>query len=236
MLVVLAHASDWSARYACEGLRRQTGKCVEWVEVESLARAVAWRQEIASDRASVEIRLPDGRLLQGSSVRAVLNRVITPPPAPILAASLDAGYAYSELTAFAASWLRGLGARVVNEPTPQGLSGRWRSSLAWRVLAREAGLPVESLHLVSSAPGTLSQARSWLGGRTLLTVEGEAYGSAPPRRLWAGLRRLAELAATPILGVRFSDSKWRFLDATPLPDFVSGGEAGVAAIARLLTR
>ena len=51
----------------------------------------------------------------------------------------DALYARQELHALMLSVLYGLGARVVNRPTPQGLAGRPRSDAEWLALAGRAG-------------------------------------------------------------------------------------------------
>ena len=161
-----------------------------------------------------------------------MNRLVEPPPAAILA-SPDGTYACSELTSFAASWVRRLGRRVINEPTPQGLSGRWRTTLAWRVLAHRCGLDVEPLHLDSSVATSLA---AYATGEALLVVDGEMVGETIPTTIRCGVRALATVVETPVLAVRFrrSDAAWRFLDATPHPDLSSGSEAGVAAIARAL--
>jgi hypothetical protein len=239
MLLVLAHANDASARYAAAAIRRVTREDVQWLDVDSLAVPdVCWQERIGADGAPVQVKLSDGRQFRSGDADAVLNRVLAPPLLPITAISADARYAYSELTAFAASWIRNLGARVINEPSPQGLSGRWRSPLAWRVLAARAGLPIEALNLDSAHPGPVDDTL-WSGGRMVLVVAGEPFDTEVPAAIRAAIGRFAVLAATPILGLRFSDpygGEWRFLDATPLPDLLLGGEAGIAAIGRLLTR
>jgi hypothetical protein len=239
VLVVLAHETDLSARYAAE---RLSGYAVrtELVLIESLGFACTrWRQSIGSDMNLVELRFADGRCLHSGEVSAVLNRMLQPPAALPATLSVDASYAHNELSAFAASWIRQLGRRVINEPTPQGLSGRWRSPLSWRVLARHAGLPVAEFTADSECPETMYEAHA-TDSRTILTVAGRVF-EPMPADVREAVKRFSVLAQTPLLGLRFMGSDaanagWRFLDATPYPDLFGGGDEGITAIAELLRK
>ncbi|TCK21463.1 hypothetical protein [Pseudonocardia endophytica] len=236
MILVLCHVGDHSARWVAERLGARARREVQLVFVEALADpSTVWCQEIRDEGVHMTITLGDGRTLRDGEIDAVLNRMVCAPATQTLAAvEGDEDYARSELTSFAASWVRGLAPRVVNPPTPQGLSGRWRPAPGWRVLARRAGLPVVDLAVDSADPSTADGDPT--GGSTVLTVGGEMLVRDAPDDVRAAAARLLSLAETPILGLRFDgavpgENGWRLLDATPYPDLSSAGEDGVTAIA-----
>ena len=241
MLLVLAHSWDGSARWAADRLRTRSDRRAELVLVESLgAASVRWRHELGHRGVETEIQLENGRHLRSGGIRAVLNRVIQPPVAGLGAAvPEDAEYARSELTAFAISWIRALAPIVVNQPTPQGLSGRWRAPLCWRALAAEAGLPVAQATFDSDDPASVPLAINGEPSTTVLIIGGEALARGLPSAVQSAIRRFAGLARTPILGVRFAGLDparhgWRMLDATPNPDLSSAGDSAIKALERLL--
>lgn len=242
VLVVLSHGADVSARWAYEGLRARSSGPVELVLVELLGAApTTWRHELGADGPLTDIQLADGRRLCSGEVTSVLNRMLQPPSALVAAAVPgDADYARSELTSFAASWIRTLAPVVVNEPTPQGLSGRWRGALQWRALAVDAGLPVAPLTLESRhPPPPPTYGRDGEPSTTMLAIDGELVGAGAPDPIRDAAREFAELAETPVLGLRFAGADparagWRLLDATPYPDLSSAGEAGLSALGELL--
>ena len=208
--------------------------------VEALgAGATRWRHQLAERRARTEIRLADGRRLRSGEIDAVLNRMLQPPLAALpYAEADDEEYARNELTAFAASWLRALAPHVCNPPTPQGLSGRWRAPLHWRVLAADVGLPVAPLRFDSRTPPPLGYQPNGEPSTEVLTIGGEPLSDMPPR-IRDAARRFADCSGTPVLGLRFSGSEparggWRLLDATPYPDLAGAGEDGITALAELL--
>lgn len=236
MIVVLCHSGDYSAQWVAGRLRARTGELVEVVLVESLASpGTSWHQEIRDVGSHVAVTLDDGRKLRSGEVKGVLNRMIMPAEGVVRAAvEGDEGYARNELTSFAASWLRGLAPRVVNPPTPQGLSGRWRPVTAWRLLALEAGLNIRHLALDSTEPAS-SHPDGGEPSTTVLTIGDMPLSDSLPTDVRAAAGRLAALADTPVLGLRFQGldpnaSGWRFLDATPYPDLTLAGEAGVEAL------
>lgn len=243
MLVVVAHLYDVSAQWAAERLRARSGRRVELVLVEALGGAdMGWRQELGDGGVRTVIRLADGPRLETGKVTAVLNRMLEPPVA-MLAAAVDGddAYARSELTSFAVSWMRGLAPVVVNQPTPQGLSGRWRAPLAWRSLALEAGLEAEPGVFDSRDPPPQPSFAEPNGEptTTVLTIGGRMLMSAVPREVRSAARRLVKLAETPILGLRFAGADprregWRLLDANPHPDLSLAGETGIAALEKQL--
>jgi hypothetical protein len=239
VLVVFAHGHDVSAHWAAAGLRARIRDEVELVLVESLNAATTWRHELGIEDACTDIGLADGRRLRTGEVTSVLNRMIQPPLGAVaVAAPGDAEYVRNELTAFSASWVRALAPRVVNEPTPQGLCGRWRSPLQWRTLALEAGLRVAPATFESTNPSTLGYGFDAEPSTTVLTIGGKPFDAGMPADVRAAATRFATLAETPILGLRFASREprgvWRLLDATPYPDLSSGGDAGLSALEDLL--
>lgn len=239
-MLVLAHGFDESAFWAFSRLRARCRDRVELVLAESLDPAVtSWTHRVDSDQAGVEVRSNSGIVLRSRGAGAVLNRLTWPVNDLATAApATDAAYAASEMRAFAMSWVRSLAPIVVNAPTAQGLSGRWRSPLHWRVLGARAGLAVAPLHLASRRPD--DDEGGGAVGTTVLAVGGDLLDPAVPAAVRRGVHRLTALAATTILGVRFAGADpaaagWRFLDATPQPDLRIGGEAGIAALEKVLT-
>ncbi len=177
--------------------------------------------------------------IEGHAVGAVLNRLMMAPLAALeLADPADRDYAASELTAFASSWLRALSATIVNRPSPQGLAGRWRPALQWRVLAGRAGVPTAALDIASERPG----ARAHVGpGTWVLAVDGRVLHSGAPTELHRAVGRLSRHVDARVLGLRFAGSDpaaegWRVLDATLQPDLSLAGDAGVSALEQALSR
>lgn len=214
---------------------------MELVLVDALdTPATSWAHQVGAQGASVEVDLGQGRRLRTGDVGAVLNRM-TWPPLRLLAAAApaDAAYAHSELTAFAVSWVRSLAPVVVNQPTSQGLCGRWRPPLHWRMLAMRAGLPTAPLRMAS---GDLPRGQDGAGPSSMiLMIGGELLTSAAPGPIRQAARRLAALSETTILGLRFAGTDparggWRLLDATPQPDLTAAGDAGIPALEKVLAR
>jgi hypothetical protein len=241
LLVVLAHSADISARWAYERFRARARQRVEFVLIELLGAATTvWQQEFSADGVSVEIRLADGTRIRSGEVKAVLNRMLQPPLAPAgWAEPSDADYARNELTSFAASWVRALAPVVVNEPTPQGLCGRWRAALHWHLLAREVGLPVAPVFIDSANPPPLASGLNAEPSTLVLSIGGECFSDSMPPAIRGAVRQLAILTQTPILGLRFAGSDpdyvgWRLIDATPYPDLSAAGELAIAALEAVL--
>jgi hypothetical protein len=228
--VVLAHGADASALWMFQRLRARS-PAVHLVLAEELDTAVAsWEHHVNDDGVRTHVDLPGARRLTTMPAGAVLNR-LTWPSLHLGAAAdhADAEYAQNEVRAFAMSWLRSLAPLVVNAPTPQGLCGRWRTPLQWRVLALRAGLPVVPLQLSSTRRTAEDEGAS----STLLVIGGELIHAGAPAPVRAAVRRFAVLSETAVLGLRFADG-WRLLDATPQPDLRIAGDAGVDATEGLL--
>ncbi|HEU0316144.1 MAG TPA: hypothetical protein VFR49_02375, partial [Solirubrobacteraceae bacterium] len=175
--LVLCSAADAPALWVYERLRARNRAPVALLLVEALAHgATRWEQRIAAGRATTNLSTGDGRQFRGDALGAVLNRMTAPPLVVLDAADPgDREYARSELSAFAASWLRTLAANVLNAPDPHGLCGRWRSELEWRGLGARAVLTCAPLRLASDGP---DRPQPWAapvagaGTTTVLSVDG----------------------------------------------------------------
>lgn len=237
MWLVLTSAADESGLWAYSRLRARSRAETRIVLLEELDQAeTRWTHDVGRRGIRTCVHLADGRRVEARGSGAVLNRLPRAPWAMLTAGPPgEAAYATSELHAFAMSWLRSLAPVVVNAPTAQGLSGRWRPALHWRALAVQAGLPVVPLSLSSSEPAApLDDGPS----AAVLAVGGELVDASAPPAVRAAVRRLTVLADTAILGLRFSGARpaaggWRLLDATPQPDLRTGGETGIAALEAL---
>jgi hypothetical protein len=244
MWMVLCHAADPSAIWAYERLRSRNPD-VELLPADDLSSPwTVWEHRVHSSGATVQVRLPDGRMAgsppDGSGPTAVLNRLSTPPVGVLAAVGgTDADYALSETSAFTISWVEALAPTVVNRASTQGYCGRWRTPLHWRTLAARAGLPVVPLTLDSGEPDP-AVAHPTGNDTTVLCIGGRFLADAPAE-VHAAAARLSTLAQTPILGLRFDGADpaktgWRFLDASPQPDLSAAGEAGVDALVEVLSR
>jgi hypothetical protein len=235
--LVLTDTADESGLWAYSRLRARSRGQARIVLLEELDLATTtWTHDVGRHGTRTCVQLADGRRVETTGRGAVLNRLSRAPWALLTAGPpTEAAYATSETHAFAMSWLRSLAPVVANAPTAQGLSGRWRPALHWRALAVQAGLPVVPLHLSSTESATLHEAGP---STVVLAVGGELVGVSAPPAVLAAVRRLAVLADTAILGLRFSGAEptadgWRLLDATPQPDLRTAGESGIAALEAL---
>src|SRR5262245_13199831 len=115
-VVILAHAADNGAASVADSIARETGgEAVTLVRPETLSLA-RWSHRVHSGGgASTRIELPYGQLLESGNVGAVLNRVrYLPVPRFHRSSAKNREYAAAEMQAVIASWLAGLGGRVVH--------------------------------------------------------------------------------------------------------------------------
>jgi len=240
--LILSHEDDASARWAYGGLKERGLAPLELLTAEMLGPTLRWNHRLGADGPSIEISLPDGRVLTGHSLRGVLNRLrrVTGWRQLRGVGRDDRSYAEQEIAAFFLSWLACLPPPVLNRATPQGLAGPRLHASEWTVLATAAGLATAPFRQ-SSRNGLRSPMEDTSGpGRpsvdSVLVVDRRAFGPAPPNVLHA-CKRLAELAGASILGVDFTPGApgpWTFAHATPVPDLRTGGEAGLDALAEAL--
>ena len=142
MWLILHHSGDPSARWAYEGLKQRGLAPLELVTAEMLGPGLRWDHRVGANGASIEISLPNGRVLSGRTIRGVLNRLrgVTGWRSLHRVRVDDRSYAEQELAAFFLSWLSCLPPPILNQPTPHGLAGRERHMSEWVLLATAAGL------------------------------------------------------------------------------------------------
>ncbi|HEX8163776.1 MAG TPA: hypothetical protein VF538_18050 [Pyrinomonadaceae bacterium] len=243
MWLILSSSHDAHAQWAYAGLKARGLAPLEMVSAEALLYSPRWEHRLDADAARLSVTLRDGRAISDERVRGVLNR-LTHVPTHHFSASRDHDYITQEFTAFFMSWLNALPGPVLNPVTPQGLCGRWRHPSEWVLIASAAGLPTP-IYRQSSLDGLdETRAERRLFPRTTPTRHVIVVGSqvispaAAPREIEEGCRRLAESAATPLLGVEFAataESAWTFAGASPLPELSFGGEPLLDALAAALT-
>jgi hypothetical protein len=139
-------------------------------------------------------------------------------------AAADREYAAVEMHAFLFSWLSNLSCPVLNPPSGTSLCGPdWRP-LQWIRAARRAGLDTETVRCLVPAPRT-REAHTLDPAASPIEVHlvGEQCFGAPDERYAAGAKRLAALAKTPLLTVRFHPHRSApcFHSASALPDLRS---------------
>lgn len=249
MHLVVCHVGDTSAVEAYRALRARAPGRVDCVSVETLCAGLVWEHRLESHSTVFRVRLADGRLLDGEDIDSVLNRIHT--VAPITAGTVarrDESYATQEFTAFFLSWLAGLKAVVVNEPTPQGLAGRQRTLVEWVCLAQESGLPVVPGLWTAPAPAdrggvdtrSLSDffnpgggSRGYGRGSLWAHVVAERLVDPPlPADVAAGCIELARRAGVALLGVLLEPTPagFAFAGATPTPPLPVEAESFVDAL------
>jgi hypothetical protein len=151
-VVVLAPTWDTTAMAVARATAIRHDGGVLMVRPEQLGLARRWVHRVAPDgTASGEVVLGDGTRLADGDIACVLNRAdVVPVPRFAAATAKDRDYAAMELRALVASWLAGLGGRVVDPPAGSG-PGQVRSRRQWLALAYEVGLPVAASALATSA-------------------------------------------------------------------------------------
>jgi len=243
MWLVLCTSNDAPALWAYQGLEARGLAPLELVSAEMLAYSLRWEHRIGADGVCINITLADGRMIRNDTVRGVLNRLISVPHEHLhLADSADRTYATQELTALYLSWLRALPQPVINQPTPQGLSGQWRHISEWVWLASKAGLPTPEYRQSGNdrVEETLVERKIVPPGtpvNTVIVLAGDVVGVPAPAEICEGCLRLAELSGTSLLGVEFvpdSAGNWTFAGATPHPDLRLGGQALLDVLASVL--
>jgi hypothetical protein len=242
MWLILSSTHDAHALWAYEGLKARGLTPLEMVSAEALPYSLRWEHRLDADDVRLSVTLRDGRTITDDRLRGVLNR-LTHVPTQHLSVSHDHDYITQEFTAFFMSWLNALPQPVLNPVTPQGLCGRWRHPSEWVLLAAEAGLPTPTYRQSSLDEFDETRAERKLFPATTPTRHVIVVGSKaispsdPPSEIREGCRKLAELAATPLLGVEFAAteaSAWTFAGASPLPELSYGGEPLLDALAAAL--
>jgi hypothetical protein len=160
-VVILAHATDRGAEAVGRWLSGRTGSPpVRIVRPETLGLA-KWSHRVDSGgRAATRVEWSNTQPLEDSSVGAVLNRIRYLPVARFRRASAkDRDYAGAELEAVVASWLAGLGERVVHVVRRHPWVTPVLPLQHWAAAAAGFRLPVAPGVIMSSARALRWQAR-----------------------------------------------------------------------------
>ena len=237
MWLVLCTTDDLSALWAARGLTARGLQPVEVVTAEALAYNRCFEHRLLGGRSSVKITLADGRVIDSATIRGTLNRLQVIPGSHLRTNSKDRQYAEQELYALYLSWLYALPGKMLNRPTPQGLSGEWRHPSEWVWLANQAGLKTAPYGQSNFRAAPSLQQLPPAAVQTIIVVDGICCGAAAPREVMAGCSRLSGISATKLLGVDFEvtpDEDWIFSKATPFPDLRLGGDKLNDALAQAL--
>jgi hypothetical protein len=240
MYLVLCSPFDAAAIWAFEGLRAAGLADVELLTSERLAVTMNWEHRLGRDGVRTSFTLSDGRIVRDDKIGGVLNRLVAPPEQLLACASADdRDYALQELTALHLSWLHALPCPVLNRPTPQGLSGRWRLTSEWLVLAHDVGLSAQLFRQGGdSSPDASYRSLAPVSATVVQTIvlDGEVFGAVLPAPVREACAAFARAAETALLGIDlFAGDKgeWCFAHATPMPDLMTGGEALLDRIVQL---
>jgi hypothetical protein len=249
--LVLCSPDDDAAQWAAPGLTRRGLTPLVAVSPDAIVCSRDLVHEITNGRARTTFTLPDGRVIDSRQVRGALNRIMTLPLNHIAGAVAgDRDYAAYELHAVVLSLLFGLGDRVLNRPTPQGLAGRQRSVPEWIAFAARAGFRTADCHEDDREGLRISPVPRGRCLRAIVlddTVHSvSASLSMPPpasaisadSAFAASAIALARLAETRLLGIDAIESPagcWWFAGASTMPDLRLGGESLLDALAEALT-
>lgn len=257
-ILVLAPSWDMTAVAVARVAATRHGGGVLLLDPEQLGLARRWVHRVAPDgTASGEVVLGDGVRLEDRDIACVLNRADA-VPVPRFGASTakDREFAAMEIQALVASWLTGLGGRVVDPPAGSG-PGQVRRRRQWLALAHEAGLPVAMSALATSArlpsavrwrrwahpvpagerhlgrrPVEVEQPLDGPGGEVL--VVGDQARGTLAGRYGERCLTLARAAGSRLLQCRFADAGGRplLVDVDPRPELHD--PAAVTDVAELL--
>lgn len=234
MWLVLCSATDQAGIWVYERLRARGLDPLELVTAEVLSAGLRWCHRLDSRGVDIEVELADGREIRSDDVRGVVNRIVAiPNDALRFAKPPDAEYAEQEIYSFYMSWLYSLPRPLLNPPTPQGLSGRWRHVSEWANLASRAGLQVpvtEWGH--DQACGDRDLATSMRlrpvskDLQMVFVVDGKVVGRDLTEEEEGACALVAVLSETPLLAIELvrDRSGWMFNGASANADLRLGGE------------
>lgn len=217
MIVVVGSCHD---PVASDLVRRWAGHGAAVLGCEDLSRA-GWYHRVSDPSSSQAVVA--GSVVAAREIRGVLVRrpwIMEVELAHI--ATADREYVAAEMNAFLLAWLSSLPCPVLNRPRGTCLCGPdWRP-LQWAQAAARAGLETDAAHWRvpdRSKPGSRGSQKS-SAVPIEVSVVGERCFGAPDERYASGAKRLAILANTALLTVRFVARTHgpRFLSATAMPD------------------
>jgi hypothetical protein len=240
MYLVLCSSMDIPAQWAHQGLLAH-GLDARLLTAEMLESATQWEHHLDSRTNSISFVLSDGQAISGQEIDGVLNRLMAPSQnLARRAVPEDRDYALQETTAFYLSWLNSLSCPLLNQPTPQGLAGRWLHLSELTLFAHQAGLTTLAYRQTGGdAPeaGYQPSPSPSLNKTQVILLDGEVFGVAVPSAVSDGCRSLARLLQTRLLSVDFHSTPqdaWTFAFANPVPDLQIGGPRLVECLARTL--
>jgi hypothetical protein len=133
----------------------------------------------------------------------------------------DRPYAAAELTAFLLAWLDACSCPVVNRPAAGCLNGPPWGDAHWAAAAARVGLTVRPAPLTVRADGPTAPPRLPADvDPVCVTVVGDMCLGGVSADIASGLRALAHLAGTPLLGVTLdgTSATAAVVSVTPWPD------------------
>ena len=248
MIAILAGRRDAGARAVHHELSRRVGADrVVRVLPTDLVRA-RWSHRVSESGAVVSrVRLPPGRDLAPD---AVLHRLEAVPAGSAAASARDRDYAASEFDALVASWLLGLGHRVLG-PTGAYATALGPSPASALAAAERCGLPVarsglltragligppapRERHLpriewpgVASAPVPVDVVPDRPVTSRLLVVADRVHGPLADR-FGATAQALAAALGTNLLELAFADGP-AVVGVTTMPQLDTAGQVHVVA-------
>ncbi len=179
-----------------------------------------WRYFLGDRAASKAV--VGGHIVPESDIHGVVVRRLG-----VLASELvhftpaDRDYAAAEMNAFLFSWLSSLSCPVWNRPAGTSLCGPDWQPLQWMRAASRAGIDTESIHcrIPASRSRDVDSAASSAEPIEVNVAGARCFG-APDERYANAAKRLAALAGTPLLSVRFQPGRPApcFHSASTLPD------------------
>jgi hypothetical protein len=179
-ILILAHATDSGAEsVAALAVRRLGPHAVRMVRPEVLGVA-SWSHRVdPRGKAATRILLPHGEPIEDACVGAILNRIrYLPVPRFHRASAKDRDYAALEMQALVASWLAGLGTRVVHVVREHP----WLTPLLppqhWAAPAAACGLPVAFRAVATSSRASLLRNRPVVREQHGAAVTSEVTGAA----------------------------------------------------------
>jgi hypothetical protein len=237
MWLAFCFPEDGAALWAIAGLRRRGLVPLQAISPYALILSRNLVHEIRGGQSRTTFTLPDGSTIDSDRVQGVLNRVTALPLEHLEGASgTDAVYASQELHALVLSILHGLGRRVINHPSPQGLAGYVRPHAEWVALAGRAGFQTAA-YREGNIAHTEDDSLPHGIRRHAIVLDERVHGLAPPSQVSASCVELRRLAGARLLGidlVEASSGTWWFRAASPVPDLRLGGETLLDALSVIL--
>jgi hypothetical protein len=211
-VLVLAHAADAGAASVAGRLASALGpERVRLMRPEALTLA-KWTHRVTDrGQASTRLEAPGHAPLSSTDVGAVLNRIrYLPAPRFRRSPAKDRDYACAEQHALVASWLAGLGQRVVHGVRTHPWVTLWMPRQHWSHAAARCGLPVA--HCVYNSaprmralaePGRSEDDAALLEVTGTVLVAGETAGGDMADRFRPACIAMARALRLPLLECRF---------------------------------